>query len=378
MIKSVWLSNLIVNSMNEKNSILYSYYCHINNLVDSSSSMMELFEPDESNRTYFYITLKSTCIIPNRNLDLDLKIRNDIIISKTIKQIDELLYCPLYFENISCFGLLVFKTNKTDIDIEKLNKALIAFSSLIYSESMGSIIKSYHNTVIKADNICVDYPHGKLIERAVKNVSFEIYEKEFTVVLGTSGCGKSSLINVIGAMHEASAGKAYYLDSEITNMSEKEKTKYRSDIVGFVFQRYNLINDLTAIENIKVASSLVKDSLDALDVLDMVGLKHKANSYPLELSGGEQQRVCIARALVKKPKLLLCDEPTGALDTDNAILVMKILKNVSKKQGIPVVMITHNPSFIVLADHCITMSNGTIIDDYLQPFSLNPEDLILK
>ena len=376
MIKSVWLSNLIVDSMNRKDSVLYSYYCHINDLVNPKESMMQLYEPNDDNKTIILVSLINTCIIPKENFVTDEAIVKQVKLDKKPIKVSDLLYCPLFFENISTFGILVFKVNQEIIDYQKLVEALIAFSSILYSESMGSIVKSYHETTIECKDICVDYKHGKLIERAINNVSLKIYENEFTVIVGPSGCGKSSLLNVIGGMRSASSGKVSWNDKDITMMTEKEKTAYRSDVVGFIFQRYNLINDLTAIENVNVAASLVKDSLNAIDVLDMVGLKEKANSYPNELSGGEAQRVCIARALVKKPKLLLCDEPTGALDSKNALAVIKILKDIAKNQRIPVVVITHNPNFVVLADHCISMVNGKIVNDYLQPFALDARDLM--
>lgn len=378
MIKSVWLTNLIIKSMNELDSVLYSYFKNLSNIVNSDECMMYLLEPDEVSKTYFFINSKSTCIVSSPNFIIKDSVANKVLEDRTTLKEDGLLYCPLYFENISSFGLLVFKTNNLNIDNDQLVQSIIAFSSFLYSESMGSIINSYNNTIITGKNICVDYKHGEFIERAVKNVDFKIYENEFTVISGTSGCGKSSLLNVIGAMRNPTRGDVYYGDSNISKMSESQKTKYRSDIVGFVFQHYNLINDLTVEENIKIASSLVKDSLPILDVLDMVGLKHKANSYPSQLSGGEQQRVCIARALVKKPKLLLCDEPTGALDVENAMNVIKILKDIVSNNNIPVVMITHNPNFVVLGDHCINMSDGMIIGDYLQPFALKAKDLKLR
>ena len=148
--------------------------------------------------------------------------------------------------------------------------------------------------------------------------------------------------------------------------------------MGFIFQRYNLIGDLTAKENVEVASSIVKNALSAEEVLKMVGLENKIDSYPSQLSGGEQQRVCIARALVKKPKLLLCDEPTGALDTVNAASIIRILQNLAKESKIAVVMITHNPNYVVCADHCISMRNGCIVEEVFQPFALNARDIDLR
>ena len=176
-------------------------------------------------------------------------------------------------------------------------------------------------------------------------------------------------------MLKPTSGEIYYKDQNVSKMNDNLRSDYRKDIVGFVFQQYNLLSDLTVKENIELASSLVADFYEVDEVLKMVRLENKANSFPNELSGGEQQRVCIARALVKKPKMLLCDEPTGALDTENAKIVIKILKDISTEQKIPVVVITHNPSLVVLADRCITIKNGKIEDDIYQPFALSVDYL---
>ena len=377
MLKSVWLSHLIVSSMNEIGSVLSSYYSHLKNLAMAEKSMMLLTEPDGGGWTYFLFLPESACITPAPGINADESIIAKVMSSKVPEYTQGKLYCPLYFENIASFGALVFDSPVKDAGKE-LVEALIAFSSVLYSESMGSIVKSFHKTVMRAENVCVDYPHGKMIHRVVKNVNLEIYEKEFTVIVGASGSGKSSLLNVLGGMLTAAEGTVWWKDRAITGMTEKERTAYRGNTVGFVFQRYNLISDLTAEENINIAASLVDSPLSAAQVLDMVGLKNKAKSYPSQLSGGEQQRVCIARALVKRAELLLCDEPTGALDTENAMQIITILKSIAKEQGIPVVVITHNPNLVVLADHCITISNGMVADDRLQPFSLPARDLKLR
>ena len=377
MLKSVWLSSLIVSSMNESGSVLAVYYSHLRNLAQAEKSMMVLTEPDGSGKTYFMILQKAACMTPAPGIRADERMIADVMKSKTPQYAGEMLCCPLYFENIASFGVLVFESSVKDVGKEFI-EALIAFSSVLYSESMGSIVKSFHQTVMRAENVCVDYPHGKMIHRVVKNVNLEIYEKEFTVIVGASGSGKSSLLNVMGGMLTAAEGTVWWKDRAVTEMTEKERTAYRGSTVGFVFQRYNLISDLTAEENINIAASLVEHPLSAAEVLDMVGLKNKAKSYPSQLSGGEQQRVCIARALVKRAELLLCDEPTGALDTENALQIITILKHIAKEQGIPVVVITHNPNLVVLADHCITISNGMVADDRLQPFALPAEDLKLR
>lgn len=375
MLKSVWLSKLIVSSINESGSVLASYFRHLCGIVNSKECEMILFEPDGNEKKCFRIVQESCCIIPAPAIQIDNSILENVLKSKETHFNGNLLYCPLYMDKISAFGLIIFKTDFNNREESDITSALIAFSSVLYSESMGSIVNSFHQTVMSVKNLCVDYRTGSIVNRAVNNVSLEICENEFTVIVGASGSGKSSLLNVLGGMLTATEGTVIWKDTDVTKMNDKERTSYRANTVGFVFQRFNLISDLTVEENIKIAASLVQNPLSVTEVLEMVGLSSKAKSYPSQLSGGEQQRVCIARALVKRSGLLLCDEPTGSLDTVNALQIIKILQNISKKHGIPVVMITHNPNLVVLADHCITISNGMVSEDRLQPFALSAYDL---
>lgn len=377
MMKSVWLSGLIVSSLNDAGSVLFSYYRHLRDAAGAERAMMVLTEPDDGERTYFLLSPRAACLTPEPGIRADESVLAEVMRKKASAFDGDRLCCPLYYENISSFGALVFEGAAGDTDMGRLNEALVAFSMVLYSESMGSILRSYHDTVMRVEDLCVDYAQGRRIYRAVDRVSLDVCEKEFTVIVGASGSGKSSLLNVMGGMLTAAEGSVLWKGRDISRMTEKERTAYRGGTVGFVFQRYNLIGDLTAEENISLAASLVKDPLPAAEVLEMVGMKDRAKDYPSRMSGGEQQRVCIARALVKKAKLLLCDEPTGALDTENARHVITILQNIAKDQGIPVVMITHNPNLVVLADHCITISNGKIADDRLQPFALRAADLKL-
>lgn len=378
MIKSVWLPGLIVSVINDTGSLLASCYRHLSGLIGEKNGLLCLSEPDEGGDTWFYLSAINACVVPSPDGETDeyliRRVKGD---RKTLIARGK-LYCPLYFENSASFGALIFNAPWETVPEKELDGALAAFSTVLYSECMGSILHSVHDTVMKAEGVSVDYAHGKLIHRVVNRINLEINEKEFTVIVGASGSGKSTLLNVLGGMLSASEGKVMWKGTDVTKMDEKARTLYRAETVGFIFQRYNLISDLTAEENIEIAASLAEDPIPVPEVLDMVGLKHKAKSYPSELSGGEQQRICIARALVKRAELLLCDEPTGALDTDNAMQIIRILKGIAKEQGIPVVMITHNPNFVVLADHCITISNGRVSNDRLQPFALPAEALRLK
>lgn len=377
MLKSVWLINLITKSMNDSGSVLSNYFSCLNEIVQADKSIICLKEPDEDIITYILIT-DSACVLPFSPSDVDNDAVNRAMSSRKCIVCDDKLYASLYLENTDSFGVIVFEKPRGNFTNETLINPLIAFSTMLYSESMGSIIKSSHDTVMHTEKLCVDFTNGKIVNHVLKNVDLEIFEKEFTIISGASGSGKSTLLNVLGGMLTATSGKVWWHDKEITAMTEKEQTLYRGNTVGFVFQRYNLISDLTVEENVRIAASLVENPIPVTEVLDMVGLTDKAKSYPSQLSGGQQQRVCIARALVKRADILLCDEPTGALDTENAVHVISILKRISKEQGIPVIVITHNPSLVVLADHFIRISNGAIVDDRLQPFALSAEEIKLQ
>lgn len=195
---------------------------------------------------------------------------------------------------------------------------------------------------------------------SVHDVSFSIEKGKFTVILGPSGSGKSTLLNLLGGMDRATEGSFIFDNKEITSLNEKELSIYRQDIVGFVFQFYNLIPSLTALENINIAAQLTGNVEESEIFLDKVGLSHRKNNFPNQLSGGEMQRVSIARALAKKPKLLLCDEPTGALDSKTGQKIIELLQEASKDKDVAVVMVTHNAEFKKFADKVIYLKDGKI------------------
>ncbi|WP_067141385.1 ABC transporter ATP-binding protein [Oceanivirga salmonicida] len=195
---------------------------------------------------------------------------------------------------------------------------------------------------------------------ANKDINFEISEGEFAVILGASGAGKSTLLNILGGIETATSGEVIVDGNDIVKYDNKSLTLYRRNVVGFIFQFYNLIPNLTALENVKLAADLVKDSLDPNKALELVGLVNRGDNYPYELSGGEQQRVSIARAIVKKPKILLCDEPTGALDYNTGKQVLKLLDEICKKTRTTVVLITHNQEIAKMADKIIEISDASI------------------
>ncbi|MTI81671.1 MAG: ABC transporter ATP-binding protein [Firmicutes bacterium] len=216
------------------------------------------------------------------------------------------------------------------------------------------------DTLIKAKGLFKTYLMGEVTVEALKDVDFELYAGEFVVILGPSGSGKSTLLNIVGGMDEATSGELYFKDTALHNANEKKLTNYRRNDVGFVFQFYNLIPNLTTYENVSLAAEISPDSLSIEDVLEKVELLDRAKHFPSQLSGGQQQRVALARAMVKNPKLLLCDEPTGALDVETGILVLKLLKDFCASFGKTVVIITHNAAISQMADRVFYIKDGQI------------------
>lgn len=209
-------------------------------------------------------------------------------------------------------------------------------------------------------NVGKIYHMGEVDIEALRDVNFVIEKGEFCVVVGASGAGKTTILNILGGMDTLSTGQVLLDGEEISAYSKTKLTAYRRFDIGFVFQFYNLVQNLTALENVELAAQICKDPLDAGSVLEMVGLKERAGNFPAQLSGGEQQRVAIARALAKNPKLLLCDEPTGALDYNTGKAVLKLLQDACRKEKMTVVVITHNQALTAMADRIITVKNGTV------------------
>lgn len=228
---------------------------------------------------------------------------------------------------------------------------------------------------IEMKNSYKRYKSGQSEIIANNDISFEIEKGELAIILGSSGAGKSTVLNILGGMDTNDEGNVLIDGKDISTFNEKELTNYRRNDVGFVFQFYNLVPNLTAKENVELASEIVKDALDATEVLQSVGLGERIDNFPAQLSGGEQQRVAIARAVAKNPKLLLCDEPTGALDYHTGKQVLKILQDMVRKEGATVVIVTHNQALAPIADRVIHMHDSKIRDVVLNSNPQNIETL---
>lgn len=213
---------------------------------------------------------------------------------------------------------------------------------------------------IEFKNVSKDYYVGDVTISAVNKCNFSIDEGEFVVILGPSGAGKTTILNLLGGMDQASGGSITIAGNDITNFNKKDLIKYRRYDTGFVFQFYNLIENLTALENVEIASQLSKNALDSTVVMEKVGLSDRLNNFPSQLSGGEQQRVSIARAIAKNPKLLLCDEPTGALDSNTGQKIIQLLLDNCRNSALTTVIITHNAALAQIADKVIKVHNGTV------------------
>lgn len=213
---------------------------------------------------------------------------------------------------------------------------------------------------VEFENVGKTYHMGQIDINALHDATFQVEKGELVVIVGPSGAGKTTLLNILGGMDTLSTGKVILDGQEISALSKKQLTDYRRHDVGFVFQFYNLIGNLTALENVELANQICKDPLDAAQILKDVGLEDRMKNFPSQLSGGEQQRVAIARALAKNPKLLLCDEPTGALDYQTGKAILKLLQDTGRKTGMTVIIITHNSALTAMADRVIRVRSGTV------------------
>ena len=219
------------------------------------------------------------------------------------------------------------------------------------------------------------YRMGEVEIHALRDATFSVEQGELCVIVGPSGAGKTTLLNILGGMDTLTEGRILLGGEEISAYSARRLTAYRRHDIGFVFQFYNLVPNLTALENVELAAQICREPLDAAEVLRSVGLEHRLANFPAQLSGGEQQRVAIARALAKNPKLMLCDEPTGALDYTTGKAILKLLQDMSRKKGMTVVIITHNSALTAMADRVIQVKNGSVTSEEVNPSPVPVEEI---
>jgi len=229
--------------------------------------------------------------------------------------------------------------------------------------------------IFHTEGITKVYRTGDIEVHALRGVNAELFDGEFTVLLGASGSGKSTLLNILGGLDRATAGAAWFKDHELTAMRERELTRYRRDHVGFVFQFYNLVPSLTARENVALVTEVAREPMRPEEALERVGLSHRMDHFPAEMSGGEQQRVAIARAIAKRPELMLCDEPTGALDSNTGVQVLDALKKINEELGTLTVVITHNAAIRRMAHRVIHFADGNIASVTLNETRVEPRDI---
>lgn len=225
-------------------------------------------------------------------------------------------------------------------------------------------------------DVIKEFPSGDGVSRVLKGINLEVYKNEFVVVLGESGCGKSTMMNIIGGMDFLTEGQLFIEGKDFSHPTDAELTAFRRNYVGFIFQSYNLMPNLTALENVQFIAELVEHPMPSIDAIDKVGLKARADNYPSQMSGGQQQRVSIARAIVKNPKLILADEPTAALDYATSIEVLKVIEEIVKTNGTTVMMVTHNPEIAKMADRVVKVRNGKIASIKKNMHPLHAEELV--
>lgn len=232
-----------------------------------------------------------------------------------------------------------------------------------------------NNIVYSLKSVKKTYKTGGGLTHALDGISFDITKKEVVVILGPSGSGKSTMLNVLSGIDKPTSGKVMYLENDISKYTDKELTNYRKDNLGFIFQSYNLVPNLTIYENVELGAHLSEEPLDIDELLEIVGLKEMKNKFPYQLSGGQMQRVAIARAVAKNPEVLFCDEPTGALDEKMGKQTLKLIQTINKKYGTTVIIVTHNPSIAGLGNMVIKMNSGKVADIYKNEKIMDAEDI---
>ena len=294
-------------------------------------------------------------------------------------EIGSMICVPLSSRNkkIGCIQFVNSKGSPcfTDEEVDTFEMFATLIAIHIEEEYHISKEKEEKNVLIKVKNLKKQFTNGEYTSQILKGINLDIYEGEFVVLLGESGCGKSTLLNIIGGLDRANEGELTFGDQDIFNATEDELTEYRRKNLGFIFQSYNLMPNLNAKENLDLIAELIDDPMDSEKALSMVGLGDKLRSYPSQLSGGQQQRISIARALVKRPKVIMADEPTAALDYDTSITVLEVLEEI-KNLGTTLLMVTHNEEIAKMADRVVRIRNGQMYEVKRNLFPLKARDLV--
>ena len=264
-----------------------------------------------------------------------------------------------------------------DEDELQLCERMAALAAITIEEKGFSVdLEEEKEILLSLRNVTREYPSGEGVTRVLRGINLDIYKNEFVVILGESGCGKSTMINIAGGMDELTDGTLTIEGKDFSHPSDDDLTGYRRDYVGFIFQAYNLMPNLTALENVEFIAELVKDPMPASEAIEAVGLSDRADNYPSQMSGGQQQRVSIARAIVKRPRLIMADEPTAALDYATSIEVLSVIENIVRTQGTTVMMVTHNPEIAKMADRVVKVRSGKIASIRKNMHPLRAEELV--
>ena len=293
--------------------------------------------------------------------------------------IGSLITVPLSnkYDNLGCIQFINSKTNRKfteeDADVFEMLSSFIAID--IDENIKLSKPQEDKNVIISVKNMEKSYKNGEVITKVLKGVNMNVYEGEFVVLLGESGCGKSTLLNIIGGLDKADAGEFSFMGKDMSKATENELTQYRRENIGFVFQSYNLMPNLNSKQNLNLIGELIDNPLDSNKALELVGMKKRESNYPSQLSGGEQQRISIARALIKNPKVIMADEPTAALDYETSIVVLKALEEVSKT-GTTLIMVTHNEEITKMADRVVRFRDGRMHEVIINKHPLHAEELV--
>ena len=290
------------------------------------------------------------------------------------------MVCVPFSSNNENLGVIQFVnrpdgSNFTDEDADVME--IMAMMAAIAIEENEALAASWEpgEIVMSLRDITREFQNGDIVTKVLKGVNLDVYEGEFLVLLGESGCGKSTLLNIIGGMDSATSGSFEYMGKDLSNATQEELTEFRRNNIGFIFQSYNLMPNLTSLQNLELIAELVEEPMDADEALNIVGLEERKRNYPSQMSGGQQQRVSIARALVKNPKIILADEPTAALDYATSIEVLQVMEEVVKG-GTTMVMVTHNEEITRMADRVVRMRNGRMHEVTINRHPAHATDLV--